>query len=399
VITGAVPNLIVRGFGIFYNFLLLTLSYACLRRFNLARKGALVAALVVVFSYYLEGVLTYTSIAAFIFYVLIFALVVAPYKCRTTSTLLIVVFFSAMVITHAFTPFVVVSALSVMLLGWKPANRLIDRLGLSMFRGNPLTTRRSVLVLLVIIVTVYWVYFASTIFLWGTLKLSSRSILELFAGPVSGYFSTRYSKSYASVVELYAPVLAAAFVLYLLSLEDERKLQLVLWILGLWGSLLVTVVGYIAEFLPRTFGYATLPMSYAVGRLFQSHRRHIRPVAIAVLLATLSLHIPAHYGQDAFMAVQNSTVQGLQFFAVHSSESFSIESPWWQLSDYFVNIYRSSNASGEGSGLYFLMSYQARSWVLYSSGNGSLQALTEDLTSSRYNQVLTCGYFNAYLQT
>jgi hypothetical protein len=99
------------------------------------------------------------------------------------------------------------------------------------------------------------------------------------------------------------------------------------------------------------------------------------------------------------MAVQNSTVQGLQFFAVHSSESFSIESPWWQLSDYFVNIYRSSNASGEGSGSYFLMSYQARSWVLYSSGNGSLQALTEDLTSSRYNQVLTCGYFNAYLQT
>jgi len=186
---------------------------------------------------------------------------------------------------------------------------------------------------------------------------------------------------------------------YLLKVRDHRKVDMLLWTLGLASTVVIAAVGYVVEIFPRIFAFAILPFSYGIATLFDSRRSHIRAIGIAVLLIALGLHLPAHYGQDSFWTTQESTLYGSQFFGTHSFANASFYSPVRDLRQrFYIDIYRSGVSSNSGPGEYFLLNYQAESWILYSLGDDELNKTISELHSSHYNTVYSSGWFSTYLQ-
>jgi len=398
-VIGATPALIVKAFGLLYDPILLGLSFLTFRRLGISEKQAILGALVVVFAFYMQGVLVYTSLLGFIFYVAFFGLVLAPYSKLRAQVFLLAAFFGAMVVSHAFTPFLTLGAAIVMLLGWRFADSALKMLRLERAPGDPPTTDRSVLILLTLLLVGYWAYFAADPFAWGLVKLESTDLVSIFRGAGSSILMARtaYQSSYARITELYAPILFLAFAIYLFTSRDSRKLQLSLWILGLAACLVVAVGGYTQEFPARIFALAILPLGYGVARLLQSNRLTLRTIGLGVLLITLSLHLPGHYGQDSFMNVQVSTIQGLAFFAEHSSPHSSIRSRLGELEqEYYFAPHRVGSASLSTPGIYFISNYQVESRVLYSEGDVAARQLTQELNSSQYDRVYSSGWFEVF---
>jgi len=399
IVTTASPALIAKSFGIAYNLIIVALGFSCFKRLGLRQSEALLAVLVVVFSFYMQGLLLHSSLMGFVFYIAIFSLVFAPHPSRATNTFLITLFFVAMVIYHAFTPLATVGAIGAMLLGWKLCDRMAQNLKLTALRGAPPPISRSILILLVVLLVTYWSYFAYDPFSWGLYPLVAGDLLTTIYSTLTplmvGYTETTYAISYASVTRLYAPVLFLAFAIYLCTSSDQRKLQLLLWLLGLIGSIATAVSGYALEFFARIFAFAILPVSYGIARILHSERKFLRGVGFAVLLITLGLHLPSHYGQDSFQVVQDSALEGLRFFTVHCSFAASFDSP---MSIYDIDLPRPEAARRSEVESYFLLDYQSGSWALYLYGDKYLELLGQKLNSTEYDKVCSSGWFAVYLQ-
>jgi len=399
--TGIKPVLVVRVFGVAYNLVVLLLAFASFKRLGIDKMAALLAALIAIFSFYLQGVLVYSSLLGFLFYIVVFQLILAPYSSRTTNMLLVAVFFATMVVSHAFSPFLTLGALGLMLFAWKLIDGVARKMRLTRLIGDPPLVARSAIVPLLLILVAYWAYLAVLPFSLGLATVTSRDFLALIFAAVSPLVSpqTVYARAYASVVEGYPLILFPAFIIFLIISQDKRKIQLLLWMVGLAIPLVAAVSGYVQEFLVRMFAFAILPLSYGVGRLFDSKHRHARMITIAVLLITLGLHVPAHYGQDSFLVVQDSTIKGLQFLGAHSSSDASLSSPIRELYQrYYVDIYRSQWVSTLGTHSYFVMNYKAENWVLYTEGDRSLMNLIEMQNSNQYDRVYSNGLFQVYLE-
>jgi len=121
VVTGLSPFVILSAFGVLYNPIVLTLSYVGFSRMGTRPLPSVLGGAVVVFSFYLQGVLLYTSLIGFLFYIVIFNLLMAPNPSKNRNTLLLSIFFFAMVVSHAFSPFLTVGAIASMLLLWRIA--------------------------------------------------------------------------------------------------------------------------------------------------------------------------------------------------------------------------------------------------------------------------------------
>jgi hypothetical protein len=212
--------------------------------------------------------------------------------------------------------------------------------------------------------------------------------------------ATTYAENYAAVTRLFAPVLFTAFALYLIFETDDRKSQLVLWIMGLFACLTIAISGYVFEFFGRIFAFGLIPIAYGVAKLFQSNRRQLRAAAVSVLLIALVLHLPAHYGQDAFNTSRSHTPVGLSFLAIHSSPAANVSSPLAELHvSYYIDIYRTANSNPESKQVnYFVMSYEAEQWALYLNGDKYSELLHLILASNSYNTVYSSGLFTIYLE-
>jgi hypothetical protein len=400
VVTNTTPTNVVMAFGLIYNYILLVLSFLFFRRLGMDKNSALFGALVAILSFYFQGALILTSLLGFIFYIAVLGLILAPYSNRIVNNLLLMIFFAGMIISHAYTPFPTITAIATILIGWKILHLILRKSRLEELLGDPPLAGHSILTPLLLILIIYWSYFAALIFSWGLALLMSTNFLAFFHGAISPILSpqTVYQRSYSRIAALYAPPLFFAFGIYLLSTHDRRKPQLLLWLLGLGGPLLFVVSGYSYEFLARSFAFATLPLGYATARLFSSNRK-LRVAAVTVLLITVCLHLPAHYGQDSFWMVQNSTIQGAKFFVAHSFSNVSLNSPLRQLREhYYIDIYRSSPSLERGPGSYFLSNYQAESLVLYMNGSDALEKLVQELRSNQNDLVYSDGSFKAYLK-
>jgi len=401
VLTDMSSTLVVKLFGVAYNLIVLLLSCASFRRLGVSPRSALLASLVTVFSFYLQGALIYTSLLGFLFYILIFGFALAPCSNKARNTLLVVVFFGSMVVSHAFSPFLTLGAMSLWLFGWRYANLAATKLKLATLGGDPPRLAHSTIIALVVVLVAYWSYFAVLPLYWGLSIVKTRDLLTLILGAMSPIVSpqTIYARTYASIVEAYPLALFSAFSIYLITVSDRRKLQLLLWILGLAIPLFAAVSGYVQEFTTRIFAFAILPLSYGIARLFDSDHRVWRVVGLAVLLITLSLHLPAHYGQDSFQVIQDSEIKGLQSLGAHTSPDASLKSPLRELYQrYYVDIYRSQWDSTPRPGSYFVMNYKAGSWVLYTEGDESLASLIERQNSNQYARIYSSGSFDIYWQ-
>lgn len=176
-------------------------------------------------------------------------------------------------------------------------------------------------------------------------------------------------------------------------------MQMLLMLLGLGGGIFFALAGYLQEFLARIFSFATIPLSYGVGRLFESKARLLRGVAIITLLMVICLHLPAHYGQDSFEVFHDSTFQGVRFLAQHSSSNATYDAPIRELSwHYYVDIYRSDNYADPKAGSYYLLDYSSGSWFLYINGAQAFDELRQRLNSTQYDRVYSNSMFELYLE-
>ena len=395
-VTGGSPHPVVRSFGLLYNLIVLGLSYVFFRRLGIGENDSVLSALLVVACFYYQGVLIYTSLLGFIFYIAIAGIIFTSRKSRVDHFLL-TLFFAAMVLSHAYSPFLTFAAVTGLSIGWMVVHTSLQRIGRERLAGDNPGVSPFVLVEFLTILTVYWTCFARGPFSWGVGRLGSLSILSHIRIAGSPLLSpqTPFAASYSRVAELYAPVLLIGFLAYLLLCRDGRKLSSVLWILGLGGTVVVSLAGYVTEFVARVFSLSIMPLSYGVGRLFGSGKRILRVVGIAVLLAALTLHLPAHYGQDAFLTMGHYTIEGTRFFAQHSFSNATIDSPLREFSwHFYIDIYRRWDGNGPGS--YYILNYPAGSWVLYSDGERALEELTHRVCSNQYDRVFSAGGFEIY---
>ena len=390
---------VVRAYGLFYNLLLLGVSYVSFRRFGITQVASVLGALTFVLGFYTQGVLIYSSLNGFIFYILVASLVLMPFADRSKNTVLLVLFFAAMIITHAFSPFLTIAGLAGVLIGGELLGKFVSRR-----TGTPLSETRphvslSIIAIFLLMTTTFWAYVSFGPFTVGVFTLSKINLGSLLEGVVSPLLSpqTTYEMSYASFARLYAPVLFVPFVFYLLAVPDKRRLQILLLTLGLAAAVAIAVVGYTEEFLTRIFAFALLPLSYGVSKLFESKRRTLRIVGLVALALALGLHIPAHYGQDAFQVYPISTVHGVEFVARYSHPNSTFDSTEREFGwNYYFDVYRSNPTDTETGGFYYILSYPAANWEIYSEGNQAFAQITSKLNSSAYNAVYSNGLFTGY---
>ena len=401
IVTRVDPSTAIRFYGLFYNLLLLGICYVSFRRFGISQRAALLGSLTFVFGFYTQGLLIYSSLNGFLFYVLVASLVLVPYTNRRANMMLLTLFFAAMTITHAFSPFLTIAGVVGVLIGGKIVDRvIIRRLGLQPLSEAYPQVSFSTAIIFLLMTTSFWAYVAFGPFSVGLFAVSSINPANLFQEVFLPLLSpqTTYEMSYANFARLYAPVLFSAFVIYLLVVPDKRRLQMLLLTLGLAGTVAVAVAGYAEEFLTRIFAFALLPLCYGVSKLFESRRVTLNAVALIMLALVLGLHIPAHYGQDAFQVDPISTIRGVQFLAQHSHLNSTFDSTERDFGwNYYYDVYRSNLSDTKVGAFYYVMNYPAASWEIYSQGDYSFAQLSSGLNSSAYDSVYSNGLFTVYI--
>jgi xanthosine utilization system XapX-like protein len=400
IVTKLDPTAVIRAYGVFYNLLLLGICYISFRRFGVAQIAALLGSLTFVLGFYTQGLLIYSSLNGFLFYILVASLVLMPFTNRSANMMLLTVFFAAMTITHAFSPFLTIAGIVGLLLGGKIVDRvIIRRVGLRPLREAYPQVSFSTAIIFLLMTTSFWAYVAFGPFSAGLFAVSSINPANLFEEVITPLLSpqTTYEMSYANFARLYAPVLFSAFAIYLLAVPDKRRWQMLLLTLGLAGTVVVAVAGYAQEFLTRIFAFALLPLSYGVSKLFDSNRRTLNAVALITLVLVLGMHIPAHYGQEAFEEFPVSTIKGAQFIAEHSHPNSTYDAITAEFSlNFYFDVYRSNLSDQQPGAFYYLLSYSAASWGRYSEGDSAYANLTIGLNSSRYNSIYSSGLISIY---
>lgn len=398
-ITRVDPMVVIRAYGLLYNLLLLGVCYVSLRRFGVSQIASILGALTFVLGFYTQGILLYSSLNGFLFYIIIASLVLMPFANRRSNVILLTLFFAAMTITHAFSPFLTIAGLVGLMIGEKVLGKFVTRL-----TRLPLTDARyqvspSTLVIFLLIVTVFWAYIAFGPFAAGIFQVSSINLGSLLESVISPLLApqTAYEMSYANLARLYAPVLFVPFVVYLVAVPDKRRLQMLLLTLGLVGAVAIAVTGYTQEFLTRVFAFALLPLSYGVAKMFETRRLALKAVAIIALALVLGMHIPAHFGQNAFEVYPISTVRGVQFIAQHSHLNSTFDSSEREFGwNYYFDVYRSNLSDQETGTFYYILSYPAATWAIYSEGDHAFAQLSSKLNSSAYNSLYSNGLFTVY---
>ena len=400
VVTKIDPVLAIRAYGLLYNLLLLGLCYVAFRRFGISQIAALLGSLTFTLGFYTEGLLIFSSLNGFLFYILVASLVLAPFANRKANIMLLTLFFAAMTVTHAFSPFLTIAGVVGVMLGGMILGRVSSRRsGVSLLTEAHPQVNLATPIIFLLIATTFWAYVAFGPFAAGLFEVSSVNLSNLFERITSPLLfpQTPYETSYANFARLYAPVLFAAFVVYVLTVRDKRKTEMALLMVGLVGTVAVAVAGYAEEFLTRIFAFALLPLCYGVAKLFDSNRRRLKVVAIVALALVLGLHIPAHYGQDVFQVYPSSTIHGMQFLAEYSHPNSTFDSTAEELGgNYYYDVYRANVLDQQTGGFYYVLSYGAASWEMYSQGDRVYAQLYSRLDSSEYKMVYSNGLFVVY---
>ena len=399
IVTKADATSVIRAYGMFYNLLLLGLCYVSFRRFGVSQVPSILGALTLVLGFYAQGVLIYSSLNGFLFYILVASLVLMPVANLSKNMMLLALFFAAMTITHAFSPFLTLAGVSGVLIGGAILGKFATRrAGFPLSEVSPRVSL-SIIAIFLLVAAILWAYFSFGPFAKGISTLSSINLTNLLEGVFSPLLApqTAYEVSYARFATLYAPVLFVPFVIYLLAVPDKRRAQMLLLTLGLVAAVVIAIVGYTEEFLIRLFAFALLPLSYGISKLFESRRRTLKAVGFIALALVLVLHIPAHYGQDAFQVYPISSLHGVEFIAQHSHPNSKFDSTVRELSwSYYFNVYRSDQPDKQAGTFYYVLDYAAASWLIYNEGDNAYFNLTLRLNSRYSNLVYSNGLMNIY---
>ncbi len=369
------PFLLTKLLTLVLNAMLILLAYVFFNK-TLVNEGLrLAACALVICGAYMLSLLRFTSILGYLFYVMIFIVVVAH---RTlVGNIMITLLFASTVLSHAYTPFVVVAALGLSAIAYRLASATgSDAKPFLLVKLLAVATLSTILI-------VYWVNIGGPVLHASLLAISEARTPEesLFANP------TPYKLLYQASTLPYAVLYGIPLLIYLLSCRDRAKRDILLWVAGIALAATVSVGGYAPEFLPRAFLFGLLPLSYAVVKNHDGQNKIARScVLIGILVISAGLHIPAQYGQESFFRISNSTIPGTQFLPVSVPDGWPADAPRFFIAYFFPGL--QINAT-----LYYVLDPQTANRILYRQGDQAMMELERSLLAPTWNRVYSSGDF------
>ena len=188
-------------------------------------------------------------------------------------------------------------------------------------------------------------------------------------------------------------------------LNNKKSINCIVWFISL-GLLLL--LNYGSEIDDRIYIYTIIPAAtYIILNI--SNRSKI---LIAIMVIFAFLHIPAHYDAESINMVYTTELYGSNFFALRvepgNENPIYINYPFGPLLDYYhplpfygrwgisawrSGIYNPSNASLEDS-THVLYSKQSSNWLLYALGYDPIKLWLESNKNSKL--IYTNGYYEIY---
>ena len=388
IVTGVGPILLVKFETVVLNALVVVLAYLFFSK-TLADEGTrlLASALVCSGMYYLSLLLT-SSILGYILYFLIMYSALSQNRNAASFGILILISFATLVISHAYTSFLVLAVLGLFSVVYTFARSLKRPVVVPLFRiSAPLFAA------LLLILAAYWVYALQGIMQAAVLQMISIQPLKTVAPLAS---NTIYKSRYTLSTLPYVIVYGIPFLVFLLLTPAREKREILLWILSILSLVVVSVSGYVQEFLPRTFSYALMPVSLGIARIYELRKRMFTAgLLLAALILSAALHIPAQYGQDSYRMISSSTYNGTRFSLISMPTGSRIDAYTYH---YWLAYFIQPEQSPVRTDLhYYILSAQGKNELLYMEGDQSLADLAMSLQSSEWNRVYGAGTYSIWI--
>ena len=389
IVTGVDPMLLVKFETVVLNALVVVLAYLFFSK-TLTDEGTRLAASALVCSgMYLLSLLLTSSILGYILYFLIMYSALSQNRNAASYAIIILISFATLIISHAYTSFLVLAVLGLFVVAYTLARSLKRPLVMPLFR-----IKTPLFAALLLILAAYWVYALQGGMMQTALlqAISMQPLNTLVPLASNTIYKSRYTLSTLPYVIVYG---IPFFVFLLLAPARERRESL-LWILSILSLVVVSVSGYVEEFLPRTFSYALIPVSLGIARIYELRKRMFTAgLLLAALILSAALHIPAQYGQDSYRMISSSTYNGTRFSLISIPTGSSIDA---YANYYWLAYFIQPEQSPVRTDLhYYILSAQSKNELLYDEGDQALADLAVSLQSSEWNRIYSAGTYSIWM--
>lgn len=289
-------------------------------------------------------------------------------KDKMRNTLLIVLTFTTLVITHILTPIAVISSFIF---------------SSSFIRS--LSKKRAKFIILFLILFIGWYAYIAPVMFEAASKEIVRQVMQLEAFNFlktekysTGTLLTRQIIHYSRLFYLgiYAIAMITASTLYLTGrikvYYKERTKICFYWLVGI---LALFALKYGAEIDDRIYIFSLVPMVYIISFVFD--KKILALLAILLLFA----HMPAHYGTESFDLIRTTELNGAEFFAAKSVfyDSDTYFSMWDTFIDYYdpekvkimrraLSVIEKPDPSEINNSTYIINSNGGHNFIFYSFG-------------------------------
>lgn len=224
---------------------------------------------------------------AILFYLLIFMLITAKSATMRTEFLMLMIF-SSMVLTHILTPVAAMLGAIIILI----------------------RKRQGLFFLGIIVIFLYWyIYLAPTIFELGIIKLLEQLDKQ---GSFSLFSTNKFSpltleKLLINYFRLSYLAIIAVFTSITIVLNRKNILNnyCFFWLIGLCGLI---PLRYGPEGFERLYIFCLIPALCIIVKFLNNKK-----ILILLMVLLISLHIPAHYGDESYMLSRTSELKGADF--------------------------------------------------------------------------------------
>lgn len=395
-LTGIKIENLLKYMPLFWLFSVIFITFSIGKRFELSANQSFLASFFVLPSFWIFHYYYGPQSFAYVLYILSFMLITTMMKGNSIrSTILILLTFTTLVITHLLTSLAFLSSFVIS----SSFIRLIYK------------KRVKYIILFLIIFIAWYTYLAPVMFKAGVKEFIKQATeVEFFsffktekysAGELLTREITHYTRLFYLGIYAISMIIAAA--LYLAGrIKEEKKEHIKICFSWFVGILALFVFKYgTNEIEDRIYMFSLVPMAIIIILTF--NRKTL--IVLAILLVVP--HIPAHYGSEFNDMARTTELKGAEFFAMKIpgyEKSYSyrfspyvlfydpekIEMPWTAFkADYLPNISRLDNIT------YIVNSEQNYNEMVYSYGFDPVQEWTQ-LNQNNLILLYDNGYFNIY---
>ncbi len=383
----------VKYAPLFWMLCFILITYCIGKRLGLAANRCFLLSLLPFSSYWLIQADYSPQGIAYILYLLCFMLIVAPRR-STGESIIAILTFSALVLTHPFTPAVVLLAL----------------VALSIYRREV-----GLLPLFVIILLAWYMYQAIGAFESSVTGLWSNPFTQFFrmagveryvaAKPLPALVNRYMQLSYLGI---YGVGVVLALVLTILRGSEARRrvMPALCWLVGV---VLASLIGYGGELETRLFIFSILPASGIILLSLSSRKLLIGLMVIFVVLSPLTRYGSAvTYGQVPTTELAGAKFLALEvkpetnFFYGYDDGMMSfydpnlISLPKGVLASLYFGSRNEPNLSVIDNYDYVIISKQTRDRSLWASGIDPYQDWLQTETGKRAHLIYNNGYYQIY---